>query len=449
MGVLFINPFALLPNNGGFARGGLPVDLSAVAQGAFEGTAATETITSAPLGAADAARVIILAINWRHSAVTDRAISGVTIGGVTATQRINAPTSGTKDWGAEIWTATVPTGTTGDIVITVSGAVIISSYTYQVFRAVGLLSETPAATNSASGGAGALSNSLSLSGAGFCISAFAERGTTAPPTFAAGTTLINAQTSLGAGQGEVGVTTGSGTFTPTMSGAGATTEQSLVSAGWLASTVTLPYPQQNGGSATVAHRATYTSTATVGASPVTVVTGADLGTAAADRVIILTYAHTSSGGARLPTAVTIGGVSATLVGFNRDAATNPNASIWYAAVPTGTTGNIVVTASSANLNDHVIGVYRATGLYSAVPMYVRRSQITDGSFRLPVGVGFAIGVSCIDSNLNVTVDNLPLDATNQTPASILYASNGHDSYGAIGSVAVGSTRAFLIAAAWV
>ncbi len=90
------------------------------------------------------------------------------------------------------------------------------------------------------------------------------------------------------------------------------------------------------------------------------ITAADLGSAAANRYIIASV-H-SSNSVPDPSALTIGGVSAT----KAIGSTNVhNSSIWIANVPTGATGDIVVTTGVTNR--FCCGWYRATGLTSITP----------------------------------------------------------------------------------
>jgi lysophospholipase L1-like esterase len=81
-----------------------------------------------------------------------------------------------------------------------------------------------------------------------------------------------------------------------------------------------------------------------------------LGTADADRVISVKV-HRYATAAAHPTAVTIGGVSATMqVGSNSSVDGYQKISIWTASVPSGTTGDIVLTfASSSHLLTSVVG----------------------------------------------------------------------------------------------
>lgn len=83
-----------------------------------------------------------------------------------------------------------------------------------------------------------------------------------------------------------------------------------------------------------------------------------LGTADADRhILVATGARASS--ARTITGVTIAGISATEL---RDSsADQTNGSLWIAAVPSGTTGNIVLTYSGTMVRAH-IAVFRLVGI---------------------------------------------------------------------------------------
>ncbi len=68
-------------------------------------------------------------------------------------------------------------------------------------------------------------------------------------------------------------------------------------------------------------------------------TAANIGTAASDRIVVFFW----NGDTTVASGVTIGGVTATRA--VREATTFSGLDIWYAAVPTGTTANIVITAS--------------------------------------------------------------------------------------------------------
>ena len=83
----------------------------------------------------------------------------------------------------------------------------------------------------------------------------------------------------------------------------------------------------------------------------------NLGTASSDRVVVVAVSGRQSS-ARTITSVTIGGVSATEIG-TRGSSQNP-LGIWMAAVPTGTTGDVVATFSGAMLRSTII-LWAVTG----------------------------------------------------------------------------------------
>lgn len=77
----------------------------------------THTYTAAPLGAASASRqVIVMLATWQSGG---RTVASVTVGGIAATEDYSA--FGNSSSGFHVWRATVPTGTTGDVVATFSG----------------------------------------------------------------------------------------------------------------------------------------------------------------------------------------------------------------------------------------------------------------------------------------------------------------------------------------
>jgi hypothetical protein len=91
----------------------------------------------------------------------------------------------------------------------------------------------------------------------------------------------------------------------------------------------------------------------------------NLGTAASDRYIIVNAATSVSSGAGSISSVTVQGISATSVVSKTQAANTANVNtLWIVAVPTGTTGNVVVTAGSAAVRCG-IALWSATGLGSA------------------------------------------------------------------------------------
>lgn len=100
--------------------------------------------------------------------------------------------------------------------------------------------------------------------------------------------------------------------------------------------------------------------------------GLSLGAAASDRRIIVS-AHSRESGAgvtSLTTAVTIGGVSAAKI-VEQTILDSPGSNVssgvalWWAAVPTGATGDVVVTYDGSQLRG-AVSVYRLTGAEGTV-----------------------------------------------------------------------------------
>lgn len=104
-----------------------------------------------------------------------------------------------------------------------------------------------------------------------------------------------------------------------------------------------------------AYYASQPATSTVTASNLS------FGAAAANRIIIAIVRAYTVGTISHTTGVTIGGVNGTYIGSEQDSIGAATVFMFYAAVPTGTVGNIVVTSSAA-INFLDIAVYRATGL---------------------------------------------------------------------------------------
>jgi hypothetical protein len=79
----------------------------------------TYTFASQNFGTASADRTIVAVVSGRQSGV--RTVASVTIGGVTATE---IATRGSSQNPLGIWSAAVPSGTSGDVVVTFSSGVL-------------------------------------------------------------------------------------------------------------------------------------------------------------------------------------------------------------------------------------------------------------------------------------------------------------------------------------
>lgn len=114
----------ILNNLVGFGAGGVTTSLSFL-QGSVSGDdSATYTFSSQNLGAADPNRWIVVCATGIQNAA--RTIDAVTVGGVSATKIVEAEASAYRS--VSIWVAYVPTGTTGDIVLTFSSGLVRAGY---------------------------------------------------------------------------------------------------------------------------------------------------------------------------------------------------------------------------------------------------------------------------------------------------------------------------------
>lgn len=119
----------------------------------------------------------------------------------------------------------------------------------------------------------------------------------------------------------------------------------------------------------------------------------NLGTAIADRHIIVNIFGRKAGATTNINSVTVGGVLATIVKQQSTTATNTSVcGIAIAAVPTGATGDIVIEFG-AGLVRCAVSVYRATGLLSATAYDSDSSSANDPTVSLDVPYGFAIGAA--------------------------------------------------------
>jgi hypothetical protein len=91
----------------------------------------------------------------------------------------------------------------------------------------------------------------------------------------------------------------------------------------------------------------------------------NFGTVDSTRQLIAAIAMQPNGGATVPSAVTIGGVSATLVPSSHSAG-NVDVSQWIASVPTGTSGNVVITFGGGGYLRVTVGLYALYGASSVV-----------------------------------------------------------------------------------
>jgi len=109
---------------------------------------------------------------------------------------------------------------------------------------------------------------------------------------------------------------------------------------------------------------TFLNSSSSGAAGTTyTISGASLGDEAADRLIAVTVGGFNDG--NFPT-VTVAGTSATRVCTNDNSGTGFGQFIYVASVPTGTTGDIVVSKTGANFDRIAVGWWRLTGYDATV-----------------------------------------------------------------------------------
>ena len=126
------------------------------------GTTTPHTFSGVSLGAESGTRRVIVGIAAGEPGGTVGAITGVTIGGVSATQ---ITTSAQTEVSIDLWIALVPSGTTGDVVVSFSGS--INQLGLSVWNSRGLLSNTPIDTGTSL--ADPSTDTLSTVNGGFCV----------------------------------------------------------------------------------------------------------------------------------------------------------------------------------------------------------------------------------------------------------------------------------------
>lgn len=123
-----------------------------------------------------------------------------------------------------------------------------------------------------------------------------------------------------------------------------------------------------------------------------------LGAAASTRVIVVFVQGVRSSGASV-SSCTVGGVSATRI--ETESSTNFPGALFTAVVPSGTTGDIVVTFNGT-MSECAIGVYRATGMSATPADWELKSDGSSASETLTVDVveGGAVASFALRGNNN-------------------------------------------------
>lgn len=108
----------------GVGGGGTPVALSYLGNSSSETDLTTYTFSSCALGAAATDRRIVVGAYGRDNGGASISTTALTVGGVSATKIVEVINDSNIKNVAALWVADVPTGTTGDIVVTFSTALV-------------------------------------------------------------------------------------------------------------------------------------------------------------------------------------------------------------------------------------------------------------------------------------------------------------------------------------
>jgi len=129
----------------------------------------------------------------------------------------------------------------------------------------------------------------------------------------------------------------------------------------------------------------------------------DIGDPLSNRLIVIALGGHRGNTTTQYSAVTINGVSATLVAqaHQENGASLANTVIAYAIVPTGTSVDVGVTVSSANgMSDNHFSVFRLTGYLSSTPVHTNTGTGTSSPCSTTLNVnagGFLVGVGAVRS----------------------------------------------------
>ena len=190
------------------------VELSHTANAVSTSDLTTYTFSTQALGAAHSNRRIAVFISG-SAAASGRTISTVTINSASAAVVSDGVTSASADGGggsttrlSALWIATVPTGTTGDIVITFSGAV--ERCAISVYRLLNTGTTAHHVANDTTITSNAFSTSLNIPGSGAAIGGVAADGNSAARTWTATNITENVDATI---EGNHTYSTASGFFT--------------------------------------------------------------------------------------------------------------------------------------------------------------------------------------------------------------------------------------------
>lgn len=101
----------------------IPVEAAFISNAQFSSaTAGANTLSAVSLGTAHTDRLMIVTVHYRSSSGQGTRTATCSIGGVSAALLARKTSLSSDWWHVEVYAAIVPTGTTGDIVVTLSGS---------------------------------------------------------------------------------------------------------------------------------------------------------------------------------------------------------------------------------------------------------------------------------------------------------------------------------------
>jgi len=373
-----INSYAIVPATA--------FDLAFVTSAVTTSGGTSFTFSSQSLGAADATRYIIVSAGGQVAA--DNTISSITVQGISGSQVVTSGDGG--ETRASIWIIAVPTGTTGDVVVTFSGTA--NNCGIAVYRMVGATSAIPTATasdNSITSNAESASLTIPTGGAGVGYFLMESTITTRTATWTNLTEdmdqLIESSSAVNSHSSAASLTPGTSTITATASGSLLAAE--LVLAAWAPAPATVVLTRGTCVSDT-ANATTYSSSfGTVGTGASASDTGlVVVGVTAEDGQTVFNVASMTINGSAATSLIDEGGVGIV------------DTAIF--ALPTEITNAATVAVSvtfSEAISNATVCAWMITGLQSLTPVSVIKDDDTASGpliLTLPNTTpgGYALGV---------------------------------------------------------
>lgn len=129
------------PGPGGVAGVATPATVTFVSSGSGTASAINFTFTAQNIGTAAANRCVVVVAGWRMSGGGATNLTGVTIGGVSATQTALGANNGTSAVG--IYSLVVTTGTTANIVVSFNGVLVAATGGIGVYNVINNTTSCP------------------------------------------------------------------------------------------------------------------------------------------------------------------------------------------------------------------------------------------------------------------------------------------------------------------